>query len=140
MQKVSKLVAAGTLDFIKIYTDKEGVYLEESCASEKIDEIQALLSKKGASELASEFCPFLALTNGVQIENAVLYSDEELLDRLDDSNYLEIGHAGNMDAFIYNEVTKKYNITNFYHKDEVFESFESLSALINRILEVQGVK
>jgi len=124
---------------LKNYSEGDGVYLENPCSIDKINELQTKLNDKVNGIFVNEYSNFLETTNGAQIENAVFYSDKEFLDKVENSNRFEIGYAGNMDAYLYNVTTKKYEITNFFNTAEVFESFDSLTDLMNRVLEVQGV-
>lgn len=114
--------SADSYSFIREFSEDDGVYLESACSIETIKELKAALPDTVKADFGGEYCDFLSNSNGAQIQNAVLYSSEEFLDKLENNIRFEVGHAGNMDAFMYNADTKKYEITNFFNNDEIFES------------------
>lgn len=132
--------STNSYNFLKDFSDENGVFLEKACSVENIKELQSALPDKIESEFTKHYCSFLAISNGAQIENAVLYSSNEILNKLEGKFLIEFGYAGNIDAFIYDANTKKYNVTNFFRHNEIFQSFKSLLAMLNYILENQGVK
>ncbi|MCL1139054.1 hypothetical protein [Shewanella pneumatophori] len=51
-----------------------------------------------------------------------------------------MGSNGNMDAFVFNNDSCKYQVVNFFDCSDVIEEFETLESLFEFILREQGVE
>lgn len=122
------------------FTDQQGMYTNPPLPEKNHAVMHSKLVVYGDKKFATEYMASLLLSNGVQIENVILFDDQELCAQLAENNkYIEFGTNGNIDALIYSLTDQAYQIVNTFDFSDIFRSFDSLSELIDFLLVEQGV-
>ncbi|MGS0724973.1 hypothetical protein ACVBKF_02205 [Shewanella sp. 0m-11] len=121
-------------------TEEQGVYRNSPISAELAKLLLPRLQVLFGERFATEYVAFLLRTDGLQIENVFIYGSDSCLDDLDqDDKSIEIGSDGNMENFKYCAVRDKYLLVNFFNQDDVFEEYDTLSAMFDYVIETQGL-
>jgi hypothetical protein len=122
-----------------------GVYFSTPCSEAEIaltrEQSQVLLGHN----LPEGYIELLRMSNGVQINNAVIESASaviELNTELRATNqeyvgYLVLGYQGNMEHYVFNHARKTFQTVNFFSVGEVFETYVSFNELLSGIINAQ---
>lgn len=122
----------------------QAVYLKQPCDLA----ILAQLRERVRSELVTDaewYVPLLQVSNGIQIDNAILYDADEFIAtneerRADDPamrQYLVFGSSGNMDQYVYEAArsSEPFIVANFFDVRDVSESYPTLEVLLAALLD-----
>ena len=119
------------------YSENQGVYLNNPISAELNNHITPLFKVCFGDRFTIEYMYFLTLTDGIQINNVIIFSAEELISELSTSQTsLELGSNGNMDAYKFCAIRNQYLVVNFFAHDDVFESFDTLPQLFDYIISI----
>ena len=119
------------------YCENQGVYLNNPISAELNSHVTPLFKVCFGDRFTLEYMHFLTLTDGIQINNAILFSAEGLVSELNTSqSSLELGSNGNMDTYKFCAIRNQYLVVNFFAHDEVFESFDTLPQLFEYIISI----
>lgn len=125
--------------------DDAGVYFSAPCTEAEIalsvEQSQALLGHN----LPEGYVELLRMSNGVQIDNAVIESASaviELNTELRATNpeyagYLVLGYQGNMEHYVFNHSKTTFQTVNFFSVGDVFETYASFNELLSGIVNAQ---
>lgn len=132
----------------KIAANDGAVYLKKPLSTDELKSLGDELRQRLGEEIPLGYRSLLAQTNGVQINNAYInegktFLEENIQLRTPPSpyaDYLALGYQGNVDRYVFNKRKGRFEVTNFFHPNEVFETFESLEALLAYLLKSQDVQ
>lgn len=114
--------------------------LEPPLTAEVLPAVIPDLQARSDEKFAQEYAELLLISNGVQIENAIIFDIHTLYDALaPETDTVVIGNNDNLDTYLYHLSDKCYHTVNFYDESEVFARSSSLQALLKRIQGEQGI-
>lgn len=125
--------------------DDASVYFSTPCTEAEItlslEQSQVLLGHN----LPESYVELLRMSNGVQINNAVIESASAVIElntalratNPEYAGYLVLGYQGNMEHYVFNHAKKAFQTVNFFSVGDVFETYASFNELLSGIVKAQ---
>jgi hypothetical protein len=125
----------------------DAVYLEKPLVSGQIEALRNQVLEQLSDQVPAGYLTLLKLTDGVQINNAVIHNGKDFLEENSElraqfpkyRQYLSLGYQGNMDRYLFNKGARRFEVTNFFNPEEVVDAFDSFEALLAYLLKRQEV-
>lgn len=123
--------------------DSSAVYLKSPCSADCLEIFRREIIKHFGAKDVVWYEKLLQFSDGLQIDNAVFDSAEELIENnleyravKDETRFIVFGKNGNTDSYVYDRKrkTNSFLIANFFgdfsREEEISEKFDSLEALL----------
>lgn len=125
------------LDTLKRHQDD--LYCNPPATEAQINQLLTVWEPIPPGSQPRDYLDLLRYANGIQINNVILNSIDELLHcSLEQDDFLQLGHEGNLDSIVFHLPSAEYRVVNFFDLRETFESFDYLKDLIAYLLREQG--
>ena len=129
----------------QLEAEDAGVYFSTPCTENEIALTCEQSQIRFGQNLPEDYIELLRISNGIQINNAVIESANLLIEsnsELRASNpeyvdYLVFGYQGNMEHYVLNHAKKAFQTVNFFSVTDVFASYASFDELLSSIANAQ---